>query len=65
MNYGYCIYEDLSGSMVEEEQGYTSWKMVRHDAERSRNWYTDNSPRGTYSWEVYDVIHNETLEVSE
>ena len=65
MNYGYCIFEDQSGNPVESEQGYPSIDEARAAAINSAAWYTDNHPHGCYSWDVYDVVLNETVEVSQ
>ena len=64
-NYGYCIFEDQSGNSVESEQGYSSIAPAREAAENARDWWTDSYPHGCYSWDVYDVVSNETIEVSQ
>jgi hypothetical protein len=63
--YGYCIFEDISGDLKATEQGFTSIESARRAAVKECEWYTDSSPRGYYSWDVYDVLTNETVEVSE
>ena len=64
-NYGFCIFEDLSGNAVESEQGYSSIVSAREAAIDTAAWWTDNQPRGCYSWEVYDVMLDKTIEVGQ
>ena len=62
--YGYCIFEDQSGDVVDTEQGYSSVLDAKTDAVLSASHWTLTHPRGCYSWDVYDVVLNETVEVS-
>ena len=64
-NYGYCIFEDIEGNVVENEQGYPSRIEAKMDAVLSASHWTLTHPRGCYSWEVYDVLLDKTVEVSQ
>ena len=59
--YGYVIYEDLNGDVIEEDNGYPTIEIAKIAAEKSCGDWIDRNPRGAYAWEVYDVDTDKTV----
>lgn len=59
--YAYVIYEDIHGDAHEPVGGYPTIEEAIKDAKMEVENWIDHNPRGSYSWEVYNVTTDKTV----